>query len=290
MRALIALLTLAAALSTPLDAQLNGQPLRIVSTSPAITETLFALGLGDRVVGVSRHCHYPPEAAKLPQIGTYLRPNVEAIVGLRPDLVVIQSKAADAAAQLERMKLNVLKLEHGDLALTFAGIRALGARCGVSERAAQLERELRARLAAIRQRTANRPRRSLVFIVGRSPGTLDNMTAVGRGSYLNELIEIAGGTNALAGTAMPYPKISLESMLGLNPDVLIDMGDMAETVGVTDEHKRGVVAMWLRQSSLKAASQKRVFAVASDIFVVPGPRMVDAAEAFEKMLHPETAK
>lgn len=279
---LIALFAMAAALCA--------QPRRIVSTSPSITETLFALGLGDRVVGVSRHCHYPPEVASRQRIGTYLRPNVEAIVALRPDLVVVQSNAVDAAAQLERMKLNVLKLEHGDLDSTFAGIRALGARCGVPDRAAGLERELRARLAAIRQRTASLPRRSLVFIVGRNPGTLDGMAAVGKGSYLNELIEIAGGINALVGTPMPYPKISLESMIGLNPDVLIDMGDMAETIGITEEHKRSVVAMWMRQSALKAVAQKRVFAVASDIFVVPGPRIVDAAEAFEKMLHPETAK
>src|SRR5689334_8368552 len=110
MRLVIAWLTLASAVCA--------QPQRIVSTSPSITETLFALGLGDRVVAVSRHCHYPPEATKRPQIGTYLRPNVEAIVALRPDLVVVQSDAADAAAQLERMKLNVLKVEHGNLEAT----------------------------------------------------------------------------------------------------------------------------------------------------------------------------
>jgi iron complex transport system substrate-binding protein len=282
MRCLIALLTLAAAL--------QAQPRRIVSTSPSITETLFALGLGDRVIGVSQHCHYPQEVASRPKVGSYLRPNVEAIVALRPDLVIVQSNAADAALQLERMKLSVLRVDHGDLNSTFGGIRLIAARSGVSPRGATLEHELRARLTAIAQRTARFPRRSLVFIVGRSPGTLDNLTAVGKASYLNELIDIAGGTNALAGAAMPYPKISLESMFALNPDVLIDMGDMAETVGVTDAHKRSVVAMWNRHAALKAVQQKRVFAVASDIFVVPGPRIVDAAEAFEKMLHPEAAR
>src|SRR5688572_29133515 len=138
MRCLIALLALTATLSA--------QPRRIVSASPSITETLFALGLGDRVIGVSRHCHYPPEAAKRPQVGTYLKPNVEAIVGLRPDLVIVLSNAVDAAAQFERMKLSVLKVDHGDLARTFAGIRDIGARCGVPDRAAKLESEIRARL------------------------------------------------------------------------------------------------------------------------------------------------
>jgi iron complex transport system substrate-binding protein len=279
MRAVIALLTLAAALPA--------QPRRIVSTAPSMTETLFALGLGDRVVAVSQYCHYPPEALKRPKIGSYLRPNVEAIVGLRPDLVLLQAKTPDSVAgQLARMKLPVLEVEHGDLERMFAGMREIATRCGVPERGVKLESEIRARLDAIRRRTAGRPRRSLVFIVGRSPGRLDNLIAVGKGSYLNELIAIAGGVNSLATTALPYPKLSLESMLGLNPDVLVDMGDMAETVGVTEEHKRHVVDLWRRQPALKS----RVFAVASDIFVVPGPRVAEAAEAFEQMLHPEGRK
>jgi len=271
-------------------ATLFAQPQRIVSTSPSITETLFALGLGDRVVAVSQHCHYPPEVNGRPRVGSYLKPNVEVIVGFRPDLVIVQSDAAEAAAQLQRVKLNVLEVEHGDLEKMFAGMRSIALRCGVPERGAKLEADIRARLAAIRQRTAKLPRRSLIFIVGRSPGSLDSLIAVGKGSYLNELIAIAGGVNALERTPMPYPKVSLESVIGLNPDVLIDMGDMAETQTVSEEHKRSVVALWNQHPSLKAVAQKRVFAVAADIFVVPGPRVAEAAEAFERMLHPEGSR
>jgi iron complex transport system substrate-binding protein len=282
MRQVIAILALAGAL--------GAQPNRIVSTAPSITETLFALGLGDRVVGVSTYCHYPPEAASRPRIGTFLRPNVEAIVALRPDLVILQSKPNTAGPQLARMKLNVLEVDHGNLEYLFAGIEAIGNRSGVSERATKLVLEIRSRLDAIRRRTAAKPRRSLVFIVGRTPGNLDGLVAVGKGSYLNELIEIAGGVNAFAGTALPYPKISLETLLQTNPDVLVDMGDMAGTVVVTEEHKREVVTLWSRYPALKAVSAKRVYAVASDVFVVPGPRIVEAASAFERMLHPEIAK
>ena len=242
------------------------------------------------MAGVSRHCHFPPEAATRPKVGTYVKPNVEAILALRPDLVIVQENSDRTSAQLERLKLNVLEVQHGDLERMLAGIQSIGDRCGVPARAVKLVSEIRSRLAVIRGRTARRPRRSLVFVVGRSPGTLDNLTAVGRGSYLNELIEIAGGVNALAHTAMPYPKISLEALIGVNPDVLVDMGDMAETTGITEEHKRSVVAMWSRHATLKAAANKRVFAVASDIFVVPGPRVAEAAEAFEKMLHLEPAR
>ncbi len=276
MRALIALMALTGAL--------GAQPRRIVSTAPSITETLFALGLGDRVVAVSQYCHYPPEATKLPKIGSYLKPNVEAIVGLRPDLVIIQAKMPDSVSgQLQRMKLPVLEVEHGTLETLFAGIRDIATRAGVPERGAKLEAEIRARLEAVRRRTAGRPLRSLVFIVGRAPGALEGLIAVGKGSYLNELIAIAGGVNALASNALPYPKLSLEAMIGLNPDVLVDMGEMAETTGVTDERKAAVVALWRKRTKLKS----RVYAVASDIYVVPGPRVAEAAEAFAQMLHPE---
>ena len=130
-----------------------------------------------------------------------------------------------------------------------------------------------------------------MFIVGRSPGTLENLIAVGKGSYLNELIAIAGGVNALAADADAVSEsLARIACIGLNPDVLVDMGDMAETLGVTEEHKRSVVALWNRHPSLKAVAQKRVFAVAADIFVVPGPRVAEAAEAFERMLHPEAAR
>jgi iron complex transport system substrate-binding protein len=265
-------------------ASVAAQPRRIVSTAPSITETLFALGLGDRVVAVSQFCHYPPEATRLPKVGSYMKPNVEAIVGLRPDLVILEANMPDSVAgQLERMKLPTLQVAHGTLDKIFAGIRDIAARAGVPERGAKLEADIRARLEAVRRRTAGRPRRSLVFIVGRSPGALEGLIAVGKGSYLNELIAIAGGVNALGSNALPYPKLSLESVLGLNPDVLVDMGEMAETTGVTEAQKEAVVALWRRRSTLKA----RVYAVASDIFVVPGPRVVEAVEAFARMLHPE---
>ncbi len=139
----------------------------------------------------------------------------------------------------------------------------------------------------IQARTRNRPRRSLLFVVGRTPGRLEGLIAVGRGSYLNAIIDIAGGRNVLADSPVDYPKISLETVLARNPDVIVDMGEMAETKGVTEERKQQVVALWRQRSSLQAVAAGRVYAVASDIFVVPGPRVVEAAEAFARMLHPE---
>jgi iron complex transport system substrate-binding protein len=123
-----------------------------------------------------------------------------------------------------------------------------------------------------------------MFVVGRTPARLDGMIAVGRGSYLNELIRIAGGRNVLFDSPVTYPKISLEAVLRLAPDVIVDMGDMAATTGVTEAHRQSVVKLWETQPTVKAVTAKKVFAVAADIFVVPGPRVVEAAEAFAAML------
>ncbi len=280
--AVLVFLSLAAALAAP--------PQRIVSTAPAITETLFALGVGSRVVGVSQYCVYPAQAATRPKIGGYLRPDVEAIVALRPDLTIVQYSPAGLAQQLQRMRLPALEISDGDLDHALANMLLIGKAAGVPDGAARLVADMRRRFDAMRRRTIRLPRRTVLFIVGRSPGRLEGMVAVGKGSFLNGLIEIAGGVNALAGTPLGYPKISLEGVVAMNPDVIIDMGDMADVPRVTREHQREVAALWGNRPSLKAVKARRVYAAASEIFVVPGPRMAETAEAFEKMIHPEAAR
>ena len=262
-------------------------PQRIISTSPSITETLYSLGLGDRVVAVSTYCHYPVEAIKKPKVGSYLNPNVEAILKLSPDLVILQKIPNQVEDNLRRLGAPILVVDHGDLDSTLTSIRTIGKATGTSASANSLAISIRKQLDGIRARTSALPRRTLLFIVGRTPGRLEGIVAVGKGSYLNNLMEIAGGRNVLADSVAPYPKISLETIIGRDPDVIVDMGDMANTTAVTEEHRKSVVALWHGQTSLKSVKNGSVFAVASDIFVVPGPRMVDAALAFARMLHPE---
>lgn len=260
---------------------------RIVSTAPSITEMLYALGLGERVVGVTTFCHYPPEAARKPKIGDYLRPNLESIVALRPDLVVVETTGIRRVERLPALRLNVLEVDDGALAGIYDSIRKIGAAAGVPERAAALCGKMRAALEEIGRRTAGLPRRRLMFVTGRAPGRLEDLIVVGRGSHLNELMAVAGAANAFGDVAAAYAKVSLEQVLARDPEVIVDMGEMAETTGVTEEQKRVVVTLWQRQTPLAAAKQRRVFAVASDIFVVPGPRVVEAALALAQMAHPE---
>lgn len=254
---------------------------RIVSTSPAITETLFALGLGERVVGVSEYCHYPPEAASRTKVGSYLRPNVETIVRLKPDLVIVERLPNNAMEQLKSAGMRVNQVFLGNVQDNLRMMEAIAVATNAQDRGKALTAKVRAALDRVRTEGATHKRKTCLFIVGRTPGQLEGMVAVGKGSYLNELISIAGGRNMLAESAAAYPKISLETVVRLQPNVIIDMGDMAQTEGVTEQHKRSVEQLWKSRADIRS----RVHAVASDIFVVPGPRMVDAARAFEQLLH-----
>jgi iron complex transport system substrate-binding protein len=264
------------------------EPQRIVSTGPAITELLYALGLGDRVVGVTRFCHYPPEAQLKPKIGDWINPNLEVIASLKPDLVVVQTNPNNLAARLAPLHLRTLEVNDDTIAAIYGSIRTIGETTGTSPRAAQLIDSIRAQLEEIGKRAAQLKPVRVMFVIGRTPNRLDGMVVAGKASYLDELIRLAGGDNVFRDSVAAYPTVSLEEVMARNPDVVIDMGDMSDTVNVSDEHKRSVVALWQRASVLTAVKQHRVFAVAADIYVVPGPRVVDAARAFFEMLHPES--
>ncbi len=262
-------------------------PQRIVSTAPSITEILYALGLGDRVVGVDRFSHFPAEAARKPQIGDYAAPNLEVIASLRPTLVIIPTNPVQLRQRLEALKLKVLELDQEGIPEIYKSLRQVGEATGTTVKAEEVIEGIRKQLTAIRARASTlRPTR-VMFVVGRTPGRLDGLMVAGQSSYLNEIIEIAGGQNIFGDSSAAYPKVSMEEILGRNPDVIIDMGEMGQTVGVTEAQKRSVITLWNRMASLSAVRNRRVTAVASDIFVVPGPRAVLAAQEFFSILHPE---
>jgi iron complex transport system substrate-binding protein len=260
-------------------------PLRIVSTSPSITEALFALGLGDRVAAVSQYCRFPPEVVRLPKIGTFLKPDVELIARLTPDLTIVHPGPNQIERRLAIMKLPFLTVERGSLSSTLSSIRSIGAAAGVPERAAALVATIESRLQRVRQAVAGRKPQKVLLIVGRRPGTLTDLIAVGPGSYMSDLAAIAGGTNVLSQSGLPeYPRISMETVIRLAPDVIIDAGDMGDRPQDREARKSLTEGLWKRQE-LVAARNGRVHAVVSDAFVVPGPRLVEATETMALWLH-----
>ncbi len=265
-------------------------PQRIISAAPSITEMLYALGLGDRVVGVTTFCHYPPEVREKPKIGSYMQPNIEAMLAMRPDLVVILSEHAGLGARIRKVGMPVLDLRNDSLEGVYRSLRTLGERCGVAEAAERRIAKIQSELAGVSSRAAGLPRRSVMFIVGRTPGAVRDLVVAGRGSYLNELIEIAGGRNLFSDSVASYPRIGLEELYAGRPEVIIDMGDMADTDRVTEEHRRSVAKLWRQYPLLPAVAAGRVYPVANDIYVVPGPRVVQVATELLRMIHPEAAR
>jgi len=251
---------------------------------------LYALELGDRVVGVTTYCHYPPEVRNKPKIGSYLNPNFETTLALKPDLVVVLKEHRELGEKLRGFGLPVLELQHNTLEGIYESMISLGKRTGVERIAKMRVASIRARLEAVRKQADGLPKRSVMFIVGRTPATVEDLMAVGSNSFLNELIDIAGGRNVFEDAVAYYPRIPREEVYARGPEVIIDMGDMGDTDEVTEQQRREVVELWNEMPLLPAVKTGRVYGVADDIFVVPGPRVVRTAEQFFAMIHPESSR
>jgi ABC-type Fe3+-hydroxamate transport system substrate-binding protein len=271
-------------------AGLNGvaatPPMRIVSTSPSITESLFALGLGARVVGVSSFCRYPAEALNIPKVGSYLRPDTELIARLRPDLVFINAGPNQVERQLTSLGLRAITLAPGSLTSVYSTIHVIGEAAGVPARVEALVAELRNGLDRVHKAVAGRPPKRVLMIIGRRTGTLSDLIAVGSRTYLGELVDVAGGINVLSGDRLPeYPRISLETVIRLAPDVVVDAADMGDALESRRRRQSETEAMWRREGAVAGIRANAIHIVTSDAFLVPGPRVVEVAETLASWLH-----
>jgi iron complex transport system substrate-binding protein len=273
-----------AAMATQLSAQ--QRPHRIVSTAPSITEALFALGLGDEVVGVSRFCDFPAAVQKLPKVGTYLAPDAEAIARLTPDLVVLQRVSSELTNRLQALQIAFIEVPHGTLNDVYTGIALIAKAAGVPERANVLIDRMKHDLAVIQTKAKQLPSPHVLVIINRRPGMLADLTAVGPESYLQELLGIAGGVNVLAKPGLPmYPRISLETVLRDDPDVILDLSGQQESEAERQAASSQVLALWKQNSQLTAVRNGRVVVGTSNALLVPGPRAPEAARLLSDYMH-----
>ena len=262
-------------------ARAQAPPQRIVSLAPSVTEVLFAVGLGPRVVGVTSYCRYPPAALALPRVGGYLTPSYEALLSASPDLAVILPEHADIAPKLAALRIPVLRLDHRRIDGILEGIVALGRRCGVEAAALELEGKLRRRLArlAADSPAATRPRVLLCF--GRTDD-FRRLYASAPGTIHDDLLAAAGGRNALAAGNGSYPTLSLEGVLRLDPDAIVEFapgrGDPAP-----------LLRQWHALTALRAVRTGRVHVFTDEFLDVPGPRFIRFAETLARALRPEPA-
>jgi iron complex transport system substrate-binding protein len=258
---------------------------RIVSLAPSITETLFALGLGDRVKGVSQFCRYPPQAQDLPKTGGYVNPNFEAIVALRPDLVVLLEEHAESMPAFEKLGLPTLVVCHKNIDGILASIATIGRACGAEAKAETIVADIEARLTRVRQQTAGLPRRRVLVAVNRrapGAGKLEDVYVAASDGHLARIVELAGGQNACVPGAARFPVVSSEGILHIAPDVIIDIVDEKSAAELGTARIR---ADWRQVGQLAAVRHGRVYVVDDDHASIPGPGFVELVEWLARRIH-----
>jgi len=259
-------------------------PHRIISLVPATTEMLFAMGAGERLAGVSNYDRFPPDVEKLPRVGGLLDPNVERILSLKPDLVIVYDTQTDLKRQLERAQVPIFPYVHRGLPDITETMRALGVRIGAKAAADQAAARIEQQLDAIARRVASRQRPKTLLVFGREQGTLRRVTASGGYGFLHDVLVLAGGADALADLARQSVDMSTEMILTRAPEVIIELhyGDSVKPEIFAAERR-----VWNALASLPAVKNQRVHLLDGLEFVVPGPRIVIAAERIARTLHPE---
>ena len=254
------------------------QPVRrIVSLAPSLTETLYALGAQERLVGVTDYCDYPSEALTKPKVGGVINPNLEQVVALKPDLVLATKSInrRETVAALERLPISVYATDPRTVDGTFASIARLAEVIGAREQGETLVGGLRARLAELKRRLGARPPRRVLFVVWQEP-----LISIGRNTFLADALRRAGA-ESVVDTTQDWPRVSLEEVVRLQPEYLIFASSHAEAA----ERDLEALSEQPGWRELEAVRQRRLI-VLSDAVNRPGPRLIDAIEQLASQLHP----
>jgi len=258
---------------------LSSAPQRLVSLAPSNTEILFALGLGDKVVGVDDYSDYPPEAVELPKVGGFSKPNIEKIVSLQPDLVFATSMHEQAVKRLEELGIPAVVVFPRSLDELLESMKWIGSATSVQERADEVTRQMRSRIEKVQSMVSAIPvdERPWVYYEVYS----DPIMTVGPKTLISQLIEMAGGRNIAYDADTDYPKFSSEAIVERNPEVII-FPEFHGSTALTVEQVR------LREgwSEITAVKDGRIFGIDANIISRPGPRAVDALEQLVRLIHP----
>jgi iron complex transport system substrate-binding protein len=266
----------------------NSQIQRIVSLVPSATEMLYAIGAGPRMVGVGSYDSYPPEVKTLPRVGALIDPNVEMILSLEPQLVVIYGSQADLKLQLARAGIGVFEYRHAGLADVTTTIRALGQRTGTGARADEIATAIDRGLDGIRQAVKDRPRPRTLLVFGRERLSLRGLYASGGIGFLNDMLQVAGGTNVFADVKVQAVQANTEQVLARRPEVVLETRALNSAWPSGD--RQAELDVWQALGSIPAVRNKRVLFLFDDRIVIPGPRVVEGTREMAKALHPEAFK
>ena len=258
---------------------------RIVSLVPNVTEMIYAIGAGSRMVAVSSYDTYPPEVKTLPNVGALLDPNVERILALKPDLVIAYGSQTDLQAQLARAGIGVFSYRHAGLDGITATIREVGARLDMAADADAVARRIERGLDDVRQRVKGRPRPRTLLVFGRERLSLRGIYVSGGVGFLHDMLDVAGGVDVFADVKAESVQATTEQIIARRPDVILET--RAANSGFPSGDRAAEIRVWNALASVPAVRNGRVLFLFDDRIVVPGPRVVEGTIAIAQALHPD---
>jgi len=258
--------------------------MRIISMAPNLTEILFALGLDDEIVGVTKYSTYPPQAKEITNIGTFWQPDIEAVLMCRPTLVLALSfeQQTTLAHRLEKIGCETLSLNIESIAQLYEAISKIGSKVNKSEQARKLVSAIQNKEKELTDRYASSDKIKVLWIVQRQP-----LRVAGTKTFANELIEIAGGVNAIGDTINVYPPIGNEELIGSMPDIIIEPSMDTEQI---QTQKATAKEFYQRFSVVPAVSNDRIYIIDGDLVSRLGPRLTEAMQQVADCLWPEGEK
>ncbi len=257
-----------------------GVPERIISLSPSNTEISFALGLGDRIVGVTEYCNYPPEAQDKGIVGGFDSPSIEKVVELEPDLVLASTIHNEEVPRLEEMGIPVLVIESSRVEELFESMALVAEITGFEEAGEELINSMKERIDAVQEKVGDIDPEDRVRVFYEVYS--DPLMTAGKGAFINEILSLAGGKNIFGDVAENYPQVSAEEVADRQPDIIL-FPDYHGTAGTVLEEMAGRPG-W---ESVPAVENKNLHAISDDAFARPGPRIVEAIEEAAELYYPD---
>ena len=258
-----------------------GERLRIVSLAPSLTEIFCHLGLCDQLVGVTDSCLYPASVQTVPKVGSYMVPSLETIAAMKPDIILALPEHRDITSKLKRLGLRVEVVRNWSLADILASIQTIGHLMDREDEAELLATKLKNTPYKSYKTKGKRLRCLLTLGYSASGGSVNEVYAVGRNGFLNDILELAGGENAIRAETPHFPKLNQEALLALNPDVVIELVPLSE---ISEEERSEKEKSWRLLRFLTATRKNRYFIVHSEHVLQAGPRYVETLKQFGEIL------
>ncbi|MCB9855148.1 MAG: ABC transporter substrate-binding protein [Phycisphaerales bacterium] len=259
-------------------------PKRIVTLAPNAAETIAAIGLADRIVGVSDFCVYPEELTTRPRVGGIMDPDLERIVTLDPDLVVLRGQMPTVESLCAKRGIAVFHDKTDSLDDIFSGLIAIGERLGARDAAIAAADRIRSELDVLHARVVKLDRPRVLMIVNRDVDGIRNVVTFGRGAFVNDVIRLAGGVNVFGESSVSYPQVSAEEILAAKPDVIIEA---VEARRMSDALRATMLSQWKALPSIPAVRDDRIYFLTEDYLLIPSPRVVDSVRLLSGVIHPE---